>query len=105
MANYQLVLTTCAQTEDAHVIAKTLLEKKLAACVNVLPQIESFYMWQGKMVQDAEIKLFIKTQAVKTHVLIDTLKQNHPYDVPEIQVINITDGNDEYFSWIDEVLA
>ena len=105
MANYRLVLTTCATQQDAETLARTLLEQKLAACVNVLPNIQSFYMWQGKLTQDSELKLFIKTQSAKTSVLIDTLKQIHPYDVPEIQVIDITDGNNEYFSWIDEVLA
>ena len=105
MVKYKLVFTTCANTEDANMLAKAVLEKKLAACVNVLPAVTSLYMWQGELMQEQEIKLFIKTRSCKASVLIDTLKHIHPYQVPEIQILDITDGNQDYFSWIDEVLA
>ncbi|WP_105166761.1 divalent-cation tolerance protein CutA [Pseudoalteromonas sp. T1lg23B] len=102
--HYKLVLTTCENQDDARQLAKQLITQKLAACVNILPAVESVYMWQNEVVQQTETKLFIKTKSDKISKVIQTIKELHSYEVPEIQVLDVTAGNLAYFHWMDEVL-
>ncbi len=104
MTPYRLVFTTCANQHDAQQLANELVTNKLAACVNLLPKIESIYMWQGKLEQGSESKLIIKTHANKVEEVMTKIKQRHSYDTPEIQVVEVTSGNTDYFNWMDEVL-
>ncbi|MBD1584266.1 divalent-cation tolerance protein CutA [Pseudoalteromonas sp. S16_S37] len=101
---YKIIMTTCDNQQNASLLAKQLVTLKLAACVNILPTIESVYMWQGEVVQQTETKLFIKTKADKLSKVISTIKELHNYEVPEIQVLDVTGGNLAYFHWMDEVL-
>ncbi|BBN82959.1 divalent-cation tolerance protein CutA [Pseudoalteromonas sp. A25] len=102
---YKLIMTTCANQQDANQLAKQLVELKLAACVNILPTVESVYMWQDEVVQQTETKMFIKTKSEKLNKVINTIKELHSYEVPEIQVLDITGGNLAFFNWMDEVLS
>jgi periplasmic divalent cation tolerance protein len=101
---YKLVMTTCETAMAASTLATKLVNLKLAACVNILPNVESVYMWEGEVTQSCETKLFIKTRAEKITSLVHTISDLHDYVVPEIQVIDITNGNSAYFNWIDEVI-
>ena len=96
-----MVITTCGDKETAGSIAKLLVEKRLAACVQMLP-IESVYLWEGSICEDNEIALFIKAKTMMFDKIARTIKENHNYEVPEIIQIPITDGLPEYLKWIDE---
>tara|TARA_Y100000034_G_scaffold83927_1_gene100530 strand:- start:264 stop:584 length:321 start_codon:yes stop_codon:yes gene_type:complete len=104
-SDYKIVLTTCETKHDARKLAAILVEKKLAACVNILPEVESVYVWQGKVEQQTESKLFIKTNVQHLEELMACIKCHHSYDVPEIQVLDVSTGNPDYFNWINEVLS
>ncbi|MCG7536929.1 divalent-cation tolerance protein CutA [Pseudoalteromonas sp. OOF1S-7] len=101
---YRLVMTTCGTQVQARDIARHLVANKQAACVNILPSVESIYVWQGEITQDSEYKLMIKTHVNLLEAVMETIHRLHPYDVPEIQVIEICAGSRDYFNWIDEVL-
>jgi periplasmic divalent cation tolerance protein len=94
-----LVLSTFPDVETARRIAHTLVEERLAACVNVLPQIESIYRWQGKVEQSAEALCLIKTSIGRYQGLEDRIKALHPYEVPEIIAINLASGLPAYLNW------
>ncbi|WP_462156524.1 divalent-cation tolerance protein CutA [Pseudoalteromonas sp. GB56] len=102
--HYRLIFTTCANKEEARAMAEQLVQLKLAACVNILPEVESIYVWQGEVTNATETKLLIKTKSEKMNQVIQTIKKLHSYEVPEIQVIDVTTGNLAYFNWMDEVL-
>ncbi|MGS0498113.1 divalent-cation tolerance protein CutA [Pseudoalteromonas sp. S1727] len=102
--HFRVIFTTCANVSEARSMAEQLVKMKLAACVNILPNIESVYMWQGDVSYATESKLIIKTKSEKMNEVFQTIKQLHSYDVPEIQVIDVATGNLAYFNWMDEVL-
>ncbi|MEO2268677.1 divalent-cation tolerance protein CutA [Pseudoalteromonas pernae] len=102
--HYRLIFTTCGNKEEARTMAEQLVQLKLAACVNILPEVESIYVWQGEVTNATETKLLIKTKSEKMNQVIQTIKKLHSYEVPEIQVIDVTTGNLAYFNWMDEVL-
>jgi len=97
-----LVLTNLPDADSAHRLAKGLVEARLAACVNVLPGCTSFYHWQGALQEDGEVPLFIKTTA-KLYPAVETyIKQQHPYDLPEIIALNLAAGYPDYLRWVVE---
>jgi periplasmic divalent cation tolerance protein len=102
MTDKRLVLTTCGSREEAQRIANGLVERRLAACVNIVPQIESVYRWQGKIESATEWLLLIKTTAALFERLRDALLELHSYDVPECIEIGIEDGSAAYLEWIGE---
>ena len=83
MTDKRLVLTTAGSEEEARKIAHALVERKLAACVNIVPQIESVYRWQGKVESAREWLLLIKTTSEKFSVVRDAIRELHSYDLPE----------------------
>lgn len=95
-----IVETTCANLAKAKKLAKILLQKKLAACVQ-LAAIESFYSWQKKIVNSAEISLSIKTKKSNYKKIEKIILQNHDYEIPQILAIDINQGLEEYLQWID----
>ncbi len=99
----RLILCT-APEEAAGAIAKTVVEEKLAACVNITPAVTSVYVWEGKLEEDTEAMMFIKTTAAKVNSLAARIKALHPYDVPEIITLNINtdEGNPDYLKWVGE---
>ena len=103
-SQYGVLLTTAPSREEAAKIANLLIGEKLAACVQLLP-IESFYVWQGKTQNEAEVLLLVKTRAVLFESVIARIKAVHSYRVPEIVATVFTAGFQGYFDWIDDVTA
>ena len=95
-----VVWTTISRTTDSHKLASVLVSERLAACVNVLPQMESVYLWKGQVEADDERQLMMKTTAARVPALKARLFQLHDYEVPEFIVTPIVDGSDAYLSWI-----
>ncbi len=102
MTDKRLVLTTCGSRDEALRIAHELVQRRLAACVNIVPQIESVYRWQGKVETATEWLLLIKTTAAAFDRLRQALFELHSYDVPECIEIAIEDGGAKYLEWIAE---
>ena len=98
-----IIFITASSAEEAQNIAKTLVEEKLVACVNVIPQIKSIYWWEGKVCQDDEIMLVSKTKRSLFATVMDRVKTLHSYEVPEIISFPISEGSPEYLSWIEKV--
>jgi periplasmic divalent cation tolerance protein len=102
MTDKKLVLSTCGSINEARKLARALVEKQLAACVNIVPQIESVYYWKGKVETSTEFLLLIKTTAGAFDELRDVLTELHSYDLPECIEIPIEDGSAAYLAWIGE---
>jgi periplasmic divalent cation tolerance protein len=100
MTDKRLVLTTCGSLEEARNIAHALVERQLAACVNIVPQIESVYHWQGEVELATECLLIIKTTAEAVDRLRMALVELHSYELPECVAIAIEDGGAAYLEWI-----
>lgn len=102
MTDKRLVLTTCASLEEARTIAHTLVERHLAACVNIVPQIESVYRWKDEVETSTEWLLLIKTTAEIADRVRESLNQLHSYEIPECIEIAIEAGSVAYLEWIGE---
>jgi periplasmic divalent cation tolerance protein len=100
-----LVLTTWPADRDPAPLARALVEERLAACVNVLPEMRSYYRWEGAVQEDAERQLLLKTTADRVDALRERLHALHPYDVPEFLVLPIGDGSTGYLAWLFESVA
>jgi periplasmic divalent cation tolerance protein len=95
-----IVLTTVGASADVDALATTLVDERLAACVNALPAMDSIYRWQGRIERERERQLVIKTTAVRLAALRERLSELHPYDVPELLVIPVADGGQAYLDWV-----
>lgn len=102
MSDYVLVLTTVEDEEQSNRLATTLVEERLAACVNAIGPIRSVYRWQGAVERAEERQLVIKTRADCAEAVLARIKALHPYELPELLVIQILKGSAEYLQWIDE---
>jgi periplasmic divalent cation tolerance protein len=100
MTDKRIVLTTAGSEDEARKIAHTLVDRQLAACVNIVPQVESVYRWQGKVESAREWLLQIKTTAEKFPEVRDAIRELHSYDLPECIAITIHDGSPAYLQWI-----
>ncbi len=101
-AAFRLVLVTAPDLRSARRLAKSALTARLAACVNVLPKIESHYWWQGKIESSAEVLLIFKTQKKHLATLEKRLLAQHPYTTPEFLVLPVSAGNKKYLAWLAE---
>ena len=99
---YVLVLTTLPADADADGFARSLVEERLAACVNLLPLMDSVYRWEGRVEREIERQIVIKTARERIVALWDRVRELHPYEVPEFVVLPIVDGNDAYLRWVGE---
>ena len=99
---FVVVMTTFPGSGDVETFAATLVEERLAACVNVLPPMRSIYRWDGAVERADERQLLIKTTTDRVHDLEVRIKALHGYEVPEFLVIGVLDGSREYLSWIAE---
>jgi len=97
-----VVYITTPSEDDAAVIARALVEQKLAACVNIVRNIRSIYFWQGKIEDDAEVLMIVKTQKKHFDALSEKVKELHGYDVPEIIALPILKGSNDYLEWIKD---
>jgi periplasmic divalent cation tolerance protein len=102
MTDKRIVLTTAGSEEEARKIASALVERQLAACVNLVPQITSIYRWQGQVEEAGEWLLIIKTTSAAFGEVQKTIAEIHSYDLPECICLEIEDGSTEYLQWIGE---
>lgn len=102
MTDKRIVLTTAGSEEEAGKIARHLVEHKLAACVNIVPQVESIYRWQDKVETAREWLLLIKTTAEGFVAVRDAILELHSYEVPECVAIAVEDGSAEYLEWVGD---
>jgi periplasmic divalent cation tolerance protein len=101
--NYRLVLVACANSIQAKLIARSVVEKRLAACVNVLRRsIDSYYRWKGKVEKAHEVLLFIKTTERKLGGLEREVKRLHSYEIPEFIALPVVGGSKAYLDWLDD---
>lgn len=104
MTDNALILTTTASEAEAGRIAHALVEQRLAACVNIVPRIQSIYRWQGKAEQGEEYLLLIKSSLALQEKVRAAVRSLHSYEVPEFVVIRIESGSEEYLKWMTESL-
>ena len=97
-----IVLTTLGAEADAPALARTLVEERLAACVNILPVMVSVYRWKGSVEQARERQLLIKTTPDRLAALEHRLRQLHPYELPEFVVLRPSGGSEAYLRWVGE---
>lgn len=97
-----VVYTTCGNITEAELIARNLIENRVAACVNVIPGLLSYYRWQGNVENDAELLLMIKTSRELVDHVRGALDALHSYDLPEMIVIPIIDGSPNYLEWLEQ---
>lgn len=105
MTDKIIVLSTCGSVEEAERVARALVEKRLAACVNIIPGVRSVYRWKDAIENEPEVLLVIKT----SRPLVDDLKLEierlHSYEVPEVIAIAVVDGSESYLQWLTHELA
>ena len=101
---YRLVFCTCPDSESADALARRLVQRALAACVNIVPGIRSVYQWEGKVESASEYLLVIKTRQEAYRELQKSIENHHPYDVPEVISVTVDSGLPAYLAWIDATL-
>jgi len=99
---YRIVLVTCGSIAEARRIGRNVVEKRLAACANLVPGVESIYTWKGKVERALEVLVLIKTTAKRLRELEREVKRAHSYDVPEFIVLPIIAGSQNYLAWLRE---
>lgn len=100
-----LVLVTVSNPKEGEEIAKTIVNKKLAACVNIVNGLKSIYWWQGRVEESSEALLIIKTRINLFNKLVNSIKEIHSYTVPEIIALPIIMGYKEYMKWLDNSVS
>jgi periplasmic divalent cation tolerance protein len=104
MTDKRIVLSTAGSEDEARKLARHLVEQRLAACVNIVPRIESIYRWQGKVESSQEWLLLIKTSAEKFPAVRDAIRELHSYDLPECVALTIEDGSPDYLQWLADAV-
>jgi periplasmic divalent cation tolerance protein len=97
-----IVLVTCPDRESAKKIASSLIEKKLAACVNTINNVESIFRWEGKIEKTSERLLIVKSKKQLLEKLVTDIHHNHPYKLPEILALPIIGGSKKYIDWLND---
>lgn len=95
-----LVYCTAPDPDTARELARTLVDERLAACVNIVPGLSSLYRWQGRVYEDAEALLLMKTTAARYPALQERLRALHPYELPEIVAVPLSAGLPAYLDWV-----
>lgn len=96
----RILMCTCPDATCAEKIATQLVQKRLAACVNILPGLQSVYEWQGKVQTDSECQLIIKTTVHNLDAIEALVNELHPYELPELIVVPVSEGSADYLNWI-----
>jgi periplasmic divalent cation tolerance protein len=104
MTDKRIVLSTAGSEEEAQKIARHLVENRLAACVNIVPRIESIYRWEGRIETSRECLMVIKTVSGNFAAVRDAILELHSYDLPECISIAVDDGSAAYLEWVDQSL-
>jgi periplasmic divalent cation tolerance protein len=102
MSEATVILTTASKEEEALAIARALVGEGLAACVNVVPGVRSIYRWEGKVCDDAELLLVVKTTPAKQDAVIAKIQSVHSYDCPEAIALPVVAGSRKYLDWLTE---
>jgi periplasmic divalent cation tolerance protein len=105
VSDLQIVLVTAPDVETARSLGRSVLEARLAACVNLIPQIESHYWWQGKIDSGNEVLMLIKTTAAQITELERAILAKHPYDTAEFVVLSASGVTEKYWRWIQDSVA
>ena len=105
MTDKVVVLVNCSSLEEAGTIGRQLVAKRLAACVNLVPGVHSWYWWEGKVVEDNEVMVMIKTSRERLAELEKEVVRLHSYAVPEVIALQVVDGSRNYLNWIDFSLS
>lgn len=105
MTDKRIVLTTAGSEGEAHKIAQVLVERRMAACVNIVPQIQSVYRWQGEVEENQEWLLIVKTTAAAFAKVRDTVAELHSYQLPECMCLAIEDGSPNYLEWLADSVS
>ncbi len=105
MSEYIVILITAPNIEVAKKLGKALVEEKIAACVNIIPGLTSYYWWNEKVQEDNEVLIIAKTLHEKVRPLIEKVNDLHPYQVPEIIALEIVEGSKDYLNWITRTLT
>src|SRR5262245_47967090 len=100
-----VVLTTCGNDEDADALARALVERRLAACVNAVSKVSSTYRWKGEVHHDRETLLIIKTTAARLAAVEKTIREKSKYELPELIALPVVAGGADYLAWIMESVA
>jgi periplasmic divalent cation tolerance protein len=101
-ANIAMVIVTVSGKVEADKITSVLLENRKAACVNIIPKVSSRFWWQGNIDSADEMLLLIKTRSSAVPAIIELVKKNHSYTVPEVIALPVIAGNEDYLSWIND---
>lgn len=101
---YVQVQWTAPNEKEAREIAKALVQKKLVACANILPHVDSYYIWQNELKEDREVKVFLKTRDDFFQKVADYILSHTSYEIPEISKFSITDANPDYIAWLFDAL-
>ncbi len=110
MTDKIVVLSTCGSPDEAQRLARALVEKRLAACVNIIPGVRSIYRWRNEAGKDAieeeeEVLLVIKTSRLLLEDLRSEIERLHSYEVPEVLAMQVVDGSERYLAWLERELA
>jgi periplasmic divalent cation tolerance protein len=105
MTDMRIVLTTAGSQSEARRIAEILVERKLAACVNIISRVQSIYRWEGKTQETEEWLLVIKSMKDSFAKLRDAIKELHPYELPECLSLTVDDGSEEYLNWVNDSMT
>jgi periplasmic divalent cation tolerance protein len=105
MSDKRIVLTTTASEDEARKIARYLVERRLAACVNIVPRVASIYRWQGKVEEAHEWLLVVKTTTAAFGQVRESIAELHSYELPECVCLTIEDGSPAYLQWIAESVS
>ncbi|MBE3577656.1 MAG: divalent-cation tolerance protein CutA [Limnochordales bacterium] len=104
-AGVYLVYTTVSNAEEGAALGRQVVAERLAACANLIPQIRSFYWWEGRLVDDTESFLILKTTGERLPALIARLKELHSYTVPAINAVRLDAGHPDYWQWVQQVVG
>ncbi len=102
VSEYIVVFITASSYEEAHKISEALVGQKKAACVNIVPKVNSLYIWKDKLEESEECLLIVKTRAKLFRDVVTLVRWFHSYEVPEIIALPIIEGNPDYLEWIDK---
>jgi periplasmic divalent cation tolerance protein len=105
LSDLQIVLVTAPDVDTARALARSVLEARLAACVNIVPQIESHYWWRAKIDSGAEVLMLIKTTAAQIPELERAILEKHPYDTAEFVVLSASGVTEKYWRWIQDSVS
>ncbi|UTB33947.1 MAG: divalent-cation tolerance protein CutA [Methanobacterium sp. ERen5] len=99
---YSSIYVTTSDISESKKIARVLVQERLAACVNIVPAIESIYRWNGEIEEDSESLIFIKTRSDMVETVIKKVEEIHSYDTPCVLELSIEKGSKKYFKWLDK---